>query len=268
MKPQTTKEDKISVLLKEYFDIDNKFLSMAIWLKFKERDCLTNESERDAECIELAKFIKFIKLCGGENNQYLIQSTNKGISEKINISGDLLKLLLLSAERELSYKLAYGRGEFSGNHGANVIYEENSSDEVMSKMFANLRENYHKLSKHRYNLEELNNIIEEINKDNSGYYDFRRTEELGWISINILYELNHYGINQTEHTQRKLNSFVYDTLVIEEVESDMGKGFIGDIGKGKSEKIRDYIKAYKKRYKRLEEMRFRNGIKIDYSFIP
>lgn len=278
MKPQTIKEvnifdadildkiEEVSILLKEYFAIDNKMLPKRIWSTFFEKDSLT--SEKNSECLELAKFVRFIKLCGGENNQYLIQSTNKGIAEKINISGYLLKLLLLSAERELSFKMMYERGEFIGNteHDANVIYDEDYKDEEMSKILASLRENYHKHSKHRYNLKELNNIIEEGKKGNSGYYDFRRTEKLGWMSINILGVLYNYGIKQTELTQTKLYSFVYDTLVIRGVESDKGKGFSGVIGAEKKTKVRDYIKAYIKRYDKLEGMRFRDGLKINYAF--
>jgi hypothetical protein len=78
MKPQTIKEvnifdadildkiEEVSILLKEYFAIDNKMLPKRIWSTFFEKDSLT--SEKNSECLELAKFVRFIKLCGGENN--------------------------------------------------------------------------------------------------------------------------------------------------------------------------------------------------------
>ena len=189
-----------------------------------------NTKQINEEESELAKFLKFIELCG-EEGEYKIQSTIKenregkikGTKEQITISGHIISMFYLFIEREL-----------------NILTKDCCNH-------AYFRENYETCYRHRFSLDELNAIIEDSERKNKGTYLLSKNENVGLQALSISEELDKFHICKPKEPKRKLYSFIYDLFVIRNIVNNIGRGYKGDIGKEKAEYIRNCIKAYKKK---------------------
>lgn len=102
-----------------------------------------------------------------------------------------------------------------------------------------------------YSDEELEKIIQHYNQESKFIKKSTKNGELGFIASKIIeyvQPLSH------EWKQTKLYSFVYDMMLVGKCVGKVAiieEGFSGDIGREKSQQVRNWIKAYNRDLERL-----------------
>lgn len=192
-----------------------------------------NECRLDSHTLELAKLVRFFKICEIEKNTYKITST-KGQTQKVEISDlELIYDIYQKLEEELYMKIYHKN-----------VYNIDKDSEIRDLCegifkYGDLREYFKK----RLSIEDIDKFIKflELQKD------FKLTDSM-IIGINIkqlLIDIDSLGI--IEKKQTKLYSFIYDLLVLRGKRVYKGEGMRGDIGKDKREYVRDCLRALERR---------------------
>lgn len=206
----------------------------------------------DVKCIlELAKFLKFLNLCG-EGNAYKIKSTItneetgklKGWTEKVDFnSAEVYRIIYNELSNQLS--LLYDYNIF--NSEVEEFNEDKEANDCKLKSGIDLL--YGELD--FIPNKTLDIIISEYDKRSA--YRTAGNAKLGRLAYKIYNILKENDSYRTA-TYVKQYSFIYDLFVLyDKVSDSYGKGFRSDTGREKYQNVKNWITAYKTFIKRFED---------------
>lgn len=254
-----TMVDKIKAIMDYYgisdFEIPDKLnhdikasasKRLAFYLTFTNVSTISSELEVSRK--ELAEFIKFLRACEGS------AITLKGIitnPQKNDIKGTE-KITKISDKYFLSWLELFVN-----------TWLEREQDEIFQYLFK--WESKKPLSytnkegekeddcffTEPYSNEEIEEIISFYGKEIKSYEERTKNGELGRLASKLLSIIEPV---KQEWTQTKLYSFVYDIMKAggkTGKKAITGKDFSGDIGREKSQQVRNWIKAYNRDLERL-----------------
>lgn len=200
----------------------------------------------DNNCEELALLIQFLRTCKGSDIEFkgIITSPKgkqvKGTEMKTTISSQYfltwLELFVntwLERQQDGLYQYEFNwnfKEPLTSRKGLAPLYEE-EQDPFFTDPYTD---------------EEITTIIEYYSKAKKAFPKFSKNGELGRMAWKIKSILEQHKL---DIKQVKLYSFIYDLMLLGEhtgKESIIDEGFSGDIGKEKSQYIRNWLAAHER----------------------
>lgn len=193
------------------------------------------------DSLTIAQFVKFLRQCGDENS-YKITSTIKhpqkgkvkGSTESFTFSDRYMNMHLLSMAEQMLHYVSEGEYEYHFNWDE----KETSHDIGIEGHYLSI-EGFHEV-KEPYTDEELDKIIEyeKAKAQRICTGNAAKGKRLCFV-YHKFKEAGHFG-----QSKQKEYSFLYDWYVLAGLANDIGKGYLGSIGKEKYQQVKNWITAY------------------------